>query len=87
MDTISKVRRLIEAKDPSEEGEKDFLDIAKQVMTMMPDLPEDPKDAATAAAETFRKLSKSKALLQRAASFISKGGKSKQILRKAMRGQ
>lgn len=84
--TITRVRTLVvESEEPmAGEGDKDYLQIAKQLMAMMPDLPEDPKEAAIAAAETFKKLSKSKQLLQRAASFVAKPGKEKQILRKAI---
>lgn len=51
----------------------------------MPDLPDDPKEAAKEAAEVFKKLSRSKQILTRAAMFVSRGGKEKQILRKAMK--
>lgn len=92
---ISRVRSLVveataaaaDPEAPAGEGDKNYLQIAKQVMTMIPDLPEDPKEAADVAQGIFKKLAKSKQLLQRAASFVSKPGKEKQILRKQMRAQ
>jgi hypothetical protein len=84
---IGKVRKLTEQEEDlpePEEGKVDYDQIAKQVVTMIPDMPKDQKEAQKYVMGLFKKLSRSPMIVARAIKYVHRPGKEKQILRKAI---